>query len=293
GYAQIAPAVPHALHMPSHIFIRLGYWQEAAQSNLAAYRAANHYARENFPTGTWDQQMHHMDYLIYAYLQLGEIEKARDILEELKTIKKAQPENTTSAYAFAAIPARFAVERKNWREAARLEFEPVDFPWDQFGWCEAITHFARGLGAARIGALEDARKSLNRLEALRNADQAANKHYTAGQIEIQRLAVAAWVARAEGNTRDAERFMRDAADLEDSTEKDNVTPGPVLPARELLGELLLELRRPEAALKEFKASLVKAPNRRNGLDGSLQAQKFVTGHLDAGSRIQQIENRSK
>ena len=273
GYARIAPAVPHALHMPSHIFIRLGYWQDAARSNLAAYRAAKDYARKNALRGAWDQQMHYMDYLVYAYLQIGQMAKAKAIVQELRNIKKVQPENTTTAYAFAAIPARYAVERGKWSEAARLEVKPADFPWGEFGWCEAITHFARGLGAARSGDLGGASSSLRRLEALRDADRAAGRDYTSDQIEIQRLAVAAWIAHGEKKDQDAEKLMRASADLEDSIEKDNVTPGAIVPARELLGELLLELKRPQEAYQAFESSLARAPNRRNGLHGAVVAAK--------------------
>ncbi|SFE65132.1 hypothetical protein [Nitrosomonas sp. Nm166] len=288
-YAQLAPAVPHALHMPSHIFIRLGHWQDAAQSNRAAYHAAKDYARKNAMAGTWDQQFHAMDYMMYAYLQTGQTEKAREILQELHTIKKAQPENTTTAYAFAAMPARYAIERGKWSEAAELAASPADFPWDQFGWCEAITHFARGLGAARSGQLPIARDSLLRLEALRDADRAANKAYTADQIEIQRLAIAAWIAHAEGKAEEALKLMRASAELEDSTEKDNVTPGAIIPARELLGKLLLELQQPAEALKELEASLIRTPNRRNGIGRAAQAAKLAGDQQKARSYNEQLQ----
>ncbi len=274
-YARIAPAVPHALHMPSHIFIRLGMWQEAIQSNRAAYQAAKDYAQENAPLAAWDQQMHAMDYLIYAYLQTGQTDEAEAILREARAIKKAHPENTTSAYAFAAIPARFAVERGDWRAAARLSIEPSDFPWHAFGWCASITHFARGLGAARIGDIDEARSILQQIETLRDSDKAANKHYTADQIEIQRLALAAWIALGEGETEKAEKLMRASADLEDATEKDNVTPGAIKPARELLGELLLELKKPQEALQAFETALIRTPNRRNGIHGAAQAARLA------------------
>jgi len=271
AYARIAPAVPHALHMPSHIFIRLGLWQDAADSNLAAYRAAKDYGRDNFPGKVWDQQLHYMDYLLYAYLQSGQIDKAKVIWRETAAINKTHPENTTSAYALAAIPARYAVERRAWSEAARLGIRPLAFPWEKFGWCEAITHFAKGLGAARSGDPATARVSLRRLEALRDAAKAANNTYAVDQIEIQRLAVAAWAAHADRQDPEAERMMRASADLEDATEKDNVTPGTIIPARELLGDLLLDMRRPKEALKEYKASLQRTPNRMHGLQGAEKA----------------------
>lgn len=285
-YARIAPAVPHALHMPSHIFIRLGYWQDAAQSNLAAGQAAKAHAHENALIETWDQQLHFMDYTMYAYLQMGETEKAREILQQLQSIKQVRPENTTTAYAYAAIPARYAIERAQWDEAAGLDVNPSDFPWQQFGWCKAITHFARGLGAARTGKVAAAQDSLQRLEALRDADRAANKDYTADQIEIQRLAVAAWVALGKGQTEDAVQLMRAAAELEDSTEKDNVTPGAIIPARELLGELLFELKRSDEALQELEASLIRTPNRRNGIYRAAQAARLA-GDRSKAERYEQ------
>ncbi len=284
-YTHIAPGVPHALHMPSHIFIRLGQWQDAAQSNLAAYLAAKEYSRRNAIVRTWDQQFHFMDYMIYSYLQTGEADKAREIVQELQTIKKAQPENTTSAYAFAAIPARYAIERKEWLEASELTVTPRDFPWSQFGWCEAITHFARGLGAAKSKRMETAKISLQRLETLRDVDIAAKKFYTADQIEIQRLAVAAWIAYQEGKIIDALQLMRMSAELESGTEKDNVTPGAIIPARQLLGELLLELQQYDEALKELELSLIRTPNRRNGLYLAAQAA-MLAGDQSKANRFE-------
>lgn len=273
AYTQIAPAVPHALHMPSHIFIRLGQWQDAAQSNLAADQAAQEHARQHASSNSWDQRFHFMDYMLYAYLQLGETGKAWDIVQQVQAIGNAQPSNTTVAYAYAAIPARYSVERGDWHEAAKLRLHPADFPWQQFGWCEAIIHFAKGVGAARTGNITDAKDSLQRLETLRDLDRSAHKDYTAGQIEIQRLAVAAWIAAAENRNEEALRLMRAAATLEDATEKDNVTPGAIIPARELLGELLLTLNQPAAALQELEASLQRTPNRRNALNRAAQAAK--------------------
>jgi hypothetical protein len=214
-----------------------------------------------------------MDYLLYAYLQLGETGKAWDIVQQVQAIGNAQPFNTTVAYAYAAIPARYTIERGDWHGAAKLRFHPADFPWQQFGWCEAIIHFARGLGAARTGNVNDAKDSLQKLETLRDLDRSVQKDYTAGQIEIQRLTVAAWIAAAENRNEEALRLMRASAALEDSTEKDNVTPGAIIPARELLGELLLTLNQPAAALQELETSLQRTPNRRNALYRAAQAAR--------------------
>ncbi|WNB78037.1 hypothetical protein [Methylomonas koyamae] len=273
AYAHIAPAVPHALHMPSHIFIRLGLWEDAAASNLAAYLAAKDYAKLNFPGKVWDQELHFMDYLMYAYLQDGQNSKAEALWKEADKIKKAHPENSTSAYALAAIPARYFIERHAWKEAAKLSLQPSDFPWDQFGWCEAITQFARGLGAARSGDLQQAQISEVRLGVLRDAATAENNAYAADQIEIQRLAVAAWIALADHREQEAEALLHNAADLEDITEKDNVTPGPILPAREMLGDLFLELHRPEAAAEAYRSSLQKSPKRLYGQQGLRLAEQ--------------------
>ena len=279
AYTKIAPAVPHALHMPSHIFIRLGQWPDAAQSNRMAYETAQEHARLHASDNHWDQRFHFMDYLLYAYLQMAETDKARQIVQQLQAIHNAQPQNATIAHAYAAIPARYAVERGDWYEAAKLNIQPADFPWQRFGWCEAIIHFAKGVGAARTGNLADAKNSLKRLEALRDRDRTADKNYTADQIEIQRLAVAAWIAAAENRPAEALRWMRASADLEDSTEKDNVTPGAIIPARELLGELLLTLNQPAAALKELEASLQRTPNRRNALYRAAQAAREAGNEL--------------
>lgn len=268
AYTHIAPTVPHALHMSSHIFVRLGLWPDVVQSNLAAYQASQEHASDNY-----GDDIHYKDYLLYAYLQLGETEKARAIVQDILAADQAHPHNTTIAYAFAAIPARFAVERSDWHAAAKLSIHPANFPWQQFGWCKALTHFAKGLGAARSDNMIEAKNSLKQLETLRDLDRAAHQDYTAGQIEIQRLAVAAWIAAAENRIEKALQLMRASADLEDSTEKDNVTPGSIIPARELLGELLLLLNQPEAALKELEASLHRTPNRRNGISLAARAAK--------------------
>jgi len=275
AYALIAPAVPHALHMPSHIFIRLGQWEDAAASNLAAYLAAKEYAKTNFPGKAWDQQLHFMDYLLYAYLQSGQIAQAEAIWKELITVEHAYPENSTSAYALAAIPARYFIERRDWVKAAKLTVQPQNFPWKKFGWCEAVTQFARGLGAARSGDKLIARKSLAHLKALRKAAKAENNLYAADQIEIQRLALAAWLAHADRREQKAEHLMRAAADLEDITEKDNVTPGAIMPARELLGDLLFEMHRLKDALAAYQASSLRTPNRWNGQQGLRRAEKEI------------------
>ncbi|MGH9835719.1 MAG: tetratricopeptide repeat protein [Blastocatellia bacterium] len=272
SYAKIAPASAHARHMPSHIFTRLGLWQEAIRSNLDAAAAAKAYAVRNRMPGAWDEQLHAMDYLAYAYLQGAQDKKASEVLDELGKIQKVEPENFKVAYAFAAIPARYAIERRRWDEAAKLTIAPSAFPWQRFRWAEAHVHFARALGAARSGDATSARREVEQLTEIRQTlAQIKGDYDWAKQVEIQLQAATAWLAQAEGKKEEAARLMRAAADLEDSTDKHPVTPGAIVPARELLGDLLLELGQPAQALIEFETALRDAPNRFNGLYGAARA----------------------
>ncbi len=273
-YATIAPSVPHALHMPSHIFTRLGLWQESIESNTVAAASGRNYAtRTNFG-GAWDQQLHAMDYLAYAYLQGAQDVEAKRVLDELVAIGKVQPENLTSAYAFAAIPPRYALERRRWADAAALELQPAWFPWSRYPWPAATFYSARGLGAARSGHPGEAQKDLERIEAMHKGFADAKQSYWADLVEIMHREVAAWIAGAEGKNDDALRLMRSAAELEASTDKHNVTPGAILPARELLGDLLLGLNQPAQALPEYEASLHDAPNRFNSLYGAARSAEL-------------------
>jgi tetratricopeptide (TPR) repeat protein len=275
SYAKIAPSSAHALHMPSHIFTRLGLWEEDVAMNIRSENAAKDYAQRNHLAGVWDEQLHAMDYLAYAYLQQARDREARAVLDELKSIRKTDPETFKCAYSFAAIPARWALERRKWSEAAELKVEPADFPWQRFAWAEAITHFARAIGAARSGDSDRARIEIEKLRAIQDRMTGAKENYDwATQVEIQRRAAAAWLSKADGKNEDALKLMRSAADLEDSTEKHPVTPGAVLPARELLGDLLLELNRPSEALTEYERSLLNSPNRFNGLYGAGRAAQL-------------------
>jgi len=281
-YAKIAPSSSHALHMPSHIFTRLGLWDEDIATNIKSEDAAKDYASRMRLTGTWDEQLHAMDYLAYAYLQSGRDREAAAVLAELRAIKKTDPENFKCAYSFAAIPARWALERREWREATELKIEHADFPWSRFKWAEAITHFARGIGAARSNNLEAASSELDTLKDIHKQLMGAKENYDwASQVEIQIKAVEGWQAKAEGRNDDAIRLMRAAADLEDSTEKHPVTPGAVLPAREMLGDLLLELNKPAEALKEYQQSLTTSPNRFNGLAGAARAAELAGDRVKA------------
>ena len=278
-YAKLAPASAHAQHMPSHIFTRLGLWQEDVLSNLDAESSAKAFAARNHWPGVWDEQLHAMDYLAYAYLQGAQDEHARGVLDELNKIQKAEPETFKVAYAAAAIPARYALERRRWDEAAKLTLPAgywTKFPWQRFRWAEAHLHFARAIGMARTGDTDGARQEIEKLAAISNDLVGIKGDYNwAQQVDIERFVASAWLAYAEGNHEVALRVMREAANIDDSTEKHPVTPGAILPAREQLGELLLELKRPAVALAEFETSLRSAPNRFNGLYGAARAAKLA------------------
>ena len=271
SYAKIAPASAHAQHMPSHIFTRLGLWQEAIRSNLDAEAAAKAYAVRNHLSGVFDEQFHAMDYLVYAYLQGAQDKQAWGVLDELNKIQRAEPETFKVAYAFTAIPARYALERRRWNEAAKLNLSPGSlgaFPWASFRWAEAHIHFARAIGAARTGDTASAREDVEELAAIQQALVEIKGDYDwAKEVDIQRQAASAWLAHAERKDDEALRLMRAAADLEDATEKHPVMPGAILPAREMLGDLLSELNQPAVALKEYEAALEISPNRFNSIYG--------------------------
>ncbi|HEY5073739.1 MAG TPA: hypothetical protein VII34_03520 [Pyrinomonadaceae bacterium] len=274
SYARIAPSSPHALHMPSHIFTRLGLWQESIESNIASATAAKNYAAKMHPGAASYDQLHAMDYLAYAYLQTAQDGKVKEIVDALYSMNKVDANTVAAAYAFAAIPARYALERRQWSDAAALKVHPADFPWSDFPYAEAMIYFARSLGASRSGDTARASKDIERLIAIQRSLAEAKENYWATQVEIQRRAAAAWLAHAEGKQEEALQLMRSAADLENSTEKHPVTPGAIVPARELLGELLLELREPRQALQEFEASLLVSPNRFNGLYDAARAAEL-------------------
>jgi tetratricopeptide (TPR) repeat protein len=285
SYAKLAPASSHAQHMPSHIFTRLGLWQEDIRSNLEAEASAKAFAVRNHLSGVWDEQFHAMDYLAYAYLQGAQDKRARGVLDELNNIQNAEPETFKVAYSFTAIPARYALERKRWDEAAKLTLRPGSlgaFPWQRFRWAEAHIHFARAIGAARTGDTASAREEVEKLTAIREALIVAKGDYDwAGQVEIERQVASAWLALAEGKREESLQLMRAAAELDDATDKHPVTPGAILPAREQLGELLLELKQPMEALQQFETSLRSAPNRFNGLYGAARAARLASDHKKA------------
>jgi tetratricopeptide (TPR) repeat protein len=266
-YAEIAPDSPHALHMPSHIFTRLGLWQESIDSNLVSAASAQ---KNNAP----GNELHAKDYLIYAYLQGGQDREAKRALDAPPPGRPDDPQYMNWLYAMGTSPARYAVERHRWDEAAALTVPPNTFPGGRWAWTEANLHFARALGASRTGKTEAAREDVQQLASLRDTLTQGNDQYWADQVDIQRESAAAWITLAEGKREEALRQMRAAADHEDKTDKHNVTPGVILPARELLGEMLLELKQPAQAMTEFEATLRTAPNRFNALAGAARAAKL-------------------
>ena len=266
-YAKIAPDSPHALHMPSHIFTRLGLWQESIDSNLASAASAK---KSNAP----GNELHAKDYLIYAYLQGAQDREAKKALEAPPPGRSDDPQYINWVYAMGASPARYAVERHRWAEAAALPVPANTFPRERYSWTEATLHFARALGASHTGDVEAAQKEVQQLASIREILTQENNKYWADQVDIQREIATAWITLAEGKREQALQQMRSAADHEDSTDKHNVTPGVILPARELLGEMLLELNQPAEALVAFEATLRTAPNRFNALSGAAHAAKL-------------------
>jgi tetratricopeptide (TPR) repeat protein len=253
--------------MPSHSFTRVGAWQDSIDTNIASAAAAR---KDNAPS----EELHALDYQVYAYLQTAQDAAARKSLNEIAAIGSRIQMNAPGAaapppagfYALAAIPARYALERGAWKEAAALTPRETAFPY-----ADAITHFARALGLARTGNPAAAAKDVDKLVALRDALQKANDAYWTGQVDIQRRIALAWIALAEGRQTEALAMLREASDMEDATDKSAISPGPIKPARELLGEMLMDLKRPAEALKEFEATMKKEPNRFSSLYGAARA----------------------
>jgi tetratricopeptide (TPR) repeat protein len=267
-YASIAPSSAHAQHMPSHIFTRLGLWDECIRSNLISTSSARCYAENAAIKGHWDEELHGIDYLVYAYLQKGEVDLAKEQWDYLKTINEVYPENFKVAYAFAAIPARYLLENKMWRDAARLDIHPTAFPWGKFPWQKAIIHFTRLLGSVHIGNTDSAGSELKELKLIYDTLAREKDMYKANQVEIQIKASEAWILFKEGKNSNALELMNAAADREDVTEKSPVTPGEVIPARELLGDMLIQMGYYAKALEAYQEDLKRHPNRFNGLYGA-------------------------
>ncbi|HEY8995243.1 MAG TPA: hypothetical protein VIM71_11315 [Lacunisphaera sp.] len=300
-YSSIAPDVPHALHMPTHIFTRRGLWDQSIDYNLRSAAAAR---KINQSTGALSSHYPHAyDYLAYAYLQTGRYAKAAAIRDELLTLNGpySPVQRAAMSFAFAAVPARYALERQAWAEAAALPLhQPAAFPWSKNDLnCDSIVLFARAIGAARSGRLDAAKSAIAELEQIHRELAASKKPaYWASQAETQALAARGWVAFAEKHSDEAVALLRRALELEANADKEAVTPGEVLPAGDLLGDLLLELKRPAEALAAYETVLASSPNRLNTLFGAgLSAEQAgepakaaryfeqvvaVAAHADAG-----------
>ncbi len=265
SYGDIAPDIPHALHMPTHIFTRLGLWQESITMNKRSAAAALKH-----PAGSKVSlhYPHALDYLVYAYLQKADDHSARQIMEEMLNHEGAFQTHIAASYAFTAIPARIALESQEWEEASALEpVLPDQYSLEKFPAMEAVTYFARSLGASRSGNLQRAKQALEKLIAFENKAQSSSG-YWGKQVEIQRMSAMAWMAYQQGREKEGLKLMRQAADLESSTEKHPVTPGEILPARELLGDMLLDIRRYTEARSAYETALKRSPNRLNSLYGA-------------------------
>jgi len=293
-YAKIAPNVPHALHMPSHIFTRLGMWQESIDSNTAAEKAALTYVQKALGPGGYDgNTVHAMDYLEYAYLQTAQDGPAKAVVDELTGFRQSDAANKTVAYAVASIPARYVLERRDWPAAASLSAPETGVPLERFPWAEAMISYARVLGEARTGNIQGAQTEIAKLQSLKDKLSAAKDTYWANQVEVQRLGAAGILAHVQGDDTKAVELVRAAADLDGTMDKDPVTPSSVLPARELLADLLLELNQPGAALKEYKEMLRTDPNRFRSILGEARAAKQSGDTAAAHDAYQKLVALSK
>jgi len=264
AYSKIAPSAPHALHMPSHIFTRLGLWEDSIASNLAA-RAAAH------QQGDIGEELHAMDYLEYAYLQSGRDMDAVDVVQQLRSMSKLDTSDFKTAYASTAIPVRYAVERSQWADAANIA-TPTGVPPHVV----AVAIWARGIGLARLGRTTEAQTEADQLRQIEAALRSSGNDYWATQVRILGREVMAWSAQANNHAEQAAALIREAADEEDAIEKLPVTPGPILPAREQLGYLLLQQNQPALASKEFATALANAPGRRGALQGAARAAELAS-----------------
>jgi tetratricopeptide (TPR) repeat protein len=278
AYAKIAPASAHANHMPSHIFTRVGSWDESIASNQKSAALASNAENGSANGEARDQRLHAMDYMEYAYLQSGRVKQARAVLDEMNSLQPVSGLTLTGDYALGAIPARYAIEGRNWEQASGLKVRT-----EGVAWAQALTWVAIGVGSARSKHLDRATEAEQALASLRDATGKLNNTYWANQVEVQRREVAAWIAYVNGGSADALSMIRSAADLEESMDKHAVTPGAVTPAREMLAEMLMLENHPQDALAEYEAVLKVAPNRFNALYGAASAAD-AAGNASAATR---------
>ena len=271
AYGSIAPWVPHALHMPSHIFTRLGMWDESIAANRSAADAARAYAAMRHRDSTEAEELHALDYMTYSYLQEAQDNEAKKIVDFAGTVHKTNPElEFSAAYALGAIPARYALERNAWEEAAALRIPPLPH-WSSFPFMEALLEYAHALGRVHLGDVDGARAALARMHELHDATTEPKFDYFKRHLDVQMQAATAWIAYREGRNDEAVDLLRRAGNAEDILGKHPVSPGPLIPVREQLGRLLLELNRPQEAQKEFEAVLKIYPGRFQALSGAAQA----------------------
>ena len=282
-FAKIAPSAPHAQHMPSHIYSMVGMWKESIASNLSSVKVADEYAARVKLDGVLAGVPHAYDFMQYAYLQLGQDSKAKALIEESAVIKKVIGPVSVGNTARAAVPARYMLERQDWKGAAQLQ--PLGTP---FAAAEAITHFARAMGAARSGDLAAAPTDIGKLKELREGLEKAKQSYWAEQVEVQIFGAQAWLLQAQGNKEEALKIMRAAADLEDGSEKHVSMENRLYPMRELLGDMLREQGQPAAALKEYEISMKNAPNRLRGFYGAAKAAEAAGEAKKASGYFRQL-----
>jgi hypothetical protein len=289
AYAAIAPDSSHAQHMPSHIFTRLGLWEDSISSNIAAAKSGVAQSQRLHGGGGSFDQLHALDYLMYAYLQVGKDASAHKVLGEMSAIDRLDENQFAAAYAFAAAPARWALERRDWKAAAALEVRPAWFPWDRFRNAQALVYYAKAIGAARAGDAASARHAAAELDAIRKALPATRDYDWSGSIASQSEAAEALIAWSDGRKSEGLRQLRLAADHEDAVDKHPVTPGALLPVREMLADLLLENGSAADALKEYEAVLKTAPRRFHATAGAAQAADRAGDHAKARAYAMQLQ----
>ena len=287
-YDAVAPRNPHALHMPTHIYTRLGEWSKVVSGNLRAAEAALEQPAGERGEYVWDEFPHAIEYVVYAYLQKGADDSAAAAIASLRRVPNVEP-TFKLAFHLASTQARYALERRDWKDAAAIvPRTPASLAWDRFSWAEAISQFARGLGAVHLGKTVEARTARARLDTLERTMANAREELFARNIRILRLELDAWLAQAEGKGADGVALLREAAMLEASTPKHAVTPGPTIPALELLGDLLLELKQPAPALDAYMGALARYPNLFNSVLGSARAARASGANAMSRTYYQQL-----